>query len=267
MKKTTLKFFVMLSIISLAASCKKEGCTDPNATNYNSEAEKDDGSCVQPTPPTGTATAPGTYIPNFSGEFAALIAIKTITTTTTPIGTFDTEIGTAVAAFTPNAGSTFEQAGTVTCEAENLTLNANNSYIYMIESSNPMGLSFSNPVNWNATGSTWPAFSASTNAGFSTLGELSSGTVNTSTDYTLTSSSITNADSVLFAVYGPDGNVMKVKDGSSTSHTFSAAELSGIGAGSGYIQVVGLNYDPQTIATKNYYLINETVRTKSVTIQ
>ena len=30
----------------LIFSCKKEeGCTDPSATNYNSESEKEDGSC------------------------------------------------------------------------------------------------------------------------------------------------------------------------------------------------------------------------------
>lgn len=43
-----------ISIIGLSlitfVSCKKEGCTDTTATNYNSEAKKDDGSCVYPDP-------------------------------------------------------------------------------------------------------------------------------------------------------------------------------------------------------------------------
>ena len=36
----------------LATSCKKEGCTDPAATNYNADIKEknDDGSCIYPTP-------------------------------------------------------------------------------------------------------------------------------------------------------------------------------------------------------------------------
>jgi hypothetical protein len=36
--------FVFLGALSLT-SCKKEGCTDENAINYNEDAKKDDGSC------------------------------------------------------------------------------------------------------------------------------------------------------------------------------------------------------------------------------
>ena len=44
MKKTIL-FFAVASLVAVT-SCKKKGCTDPTAINYDSEAEKDDGSCV-----------------------------------------------------------------------------------------------------------------------------------------------------------------------------------------------------------------------------
>ncbi len=38
---------ISLAIVSLTTmSCKKEGCTDPDATNYDEKAKKDDGSCV-----------------------------------------------------------------------------------------------------------------------------------------------------------------------------------------------------------------------------
>ena len=43
-----MKLSVMLMAASLVlgtVSCKKKGCTDPTATNYSSEADKDDGTC------------------------------------------------------------------------------------------------------------------------------------------------------------------------------------------------------------------------------
>lgn len=55
------KSFLLIAAVSSVAfvSCKKKGCTDPTATNYSAEAEKDDGSCVSDNTP--TYTVPSTY--------------------------------------------------------------------------------------------------------------------------------------------------------------------------------------------------------------
>ena len=49
MKKTAL-LYVLLVFGAALTSCKKEGCMDPEAVNYNAEAKKDDGTCVFPVP-------------------------------------------------------------------------------------------------------------------------------------------------------------------------------------------------------------------------
>lgn len=41
-----MMFTAVVAVGTLATSCKKEGCTDETATNYDEKAKKDDGSCT-----------------------------------------------------------------------------------------------------------------------------------------------------------------------------------------------------------------------------
>lgn len=266
------KYSIYLATFTFAAlatlSCKKEGCTDSSATNYNADAKKDDGTCVYATDTaTNKAPQPGTYTPSYNGTFATLVGIKTISTTSTPIGSVDTEIGTAVAVFSDNGGTSFLDAGTVSINSNDLSIQSNNSYVFTPSQSQPTGLSLSGNVSWSGTGNGWPSFSGSTSQDFSNVSEISTSDISTGTNYTLTCAGISNADSVYFGIYGPDGSAYFIAAGGTTSHTFSTADVNSIGSGQGYIQVVGLNYDPQSIGGRAYWFINETVRTKSVDIQ
>ena len=60
------KAIALIAPITLTAltfsSCKKEGCTDPTAENYNEKAKKDDGSCLYTEEPTSPSyTTPSTF--------------------------------------------------------------------------------------------------------------------------------------------------------------------------------------------------------------
>ena len=44
--KTFLKSIYLISFSLLIASCSKDGCTDPTATNYNPDATDDNGTCI-----------------------------------------------------------------------------------------------------------------------------------------------------------------------------------------------------------------------------
>ncbi len=58
----TLRFIMTVTVVGsialFSSSCKKrEGCTDPNAINYDSKAKVDDGSCEYPTSTTNPTTS------------------------------------------------------------------------------------------------------------------------------------------------------------------------------------------------------------------
>ena len=57
MKTKVILSTLLIATLSVTTftSCKKKGCVDSNANNYDSEAKKDDGSCTYPTISLSTA--------------------------------------------------------------------------------------------------------------------------------------------------------------------------------------------------------------------
>jgi len=231
------RILLIFNVLAIGVvSCKKQGCTDPLAENYNDKADKDDGSCTYAV---ATAASPTPILPTYTGEFGVLVGIKTVTTTSTPIGNIGTELGTGVAIFSQDGGATNLPAGTLTVTSGNsktLTLNSNNSYVYTPSTTDVTGIDYTgSSVVWTASGGTWPSFTATANQGFGTVQSISSEDVTVSSSYDLTCNGVSNADSIYYAVYGPSGSKIILKAGNTSSHTFSASDLSGLGTGSGFV--------------------------------
>lgn len=74
--KTTLMLLAIASVSLGTVSCKK-GCTDPQATNYDSKAKKDDGSCVVIVDPTDSLiTVTGSITANTTWSSANMYKLE-----------------------------------------------------------------------------------------------------------------------------------------------------------------------------------------------
>ena len=240
----------LLAMIFLAMSLAFTGCNDD-----------DDEDGPDPAPTQNTDTDP---TPSFPMADATLVAVDTKTTQETPLGTFDIFIGTAVGLFF-DANQNLLDAGTVSINGSTLTKNSNNSYTYLPSVTEPEGLSFTTGTDWDVSGSSdFPAFTASPGFDFPSVGDISGGDiVDRSADYTISISSVSDADSIIYVISG----VTKTTAGNVTSCTFSADELAVAPAGPGIIQAAPYAFDDQEFSDKTVYFVKEKVVSKSVTIE
>ena len=80
--KNQFNYLFLITLTIFIASCGKKGCTDPNATNYDPKATKDDGSCEVIAAPTSD-DATFTYSPSSANaniiEFNAVKLMEFLT--------------------------------------------------------------------------------------------------------------------------------------------------------------------------------------------
>ncbi|WP_343634397.1 hypothetical protein [Fluviicola sp.] len=244
MKNSKTTFFVLLCSLSVfMSSCKKENIIPEEPT------------------PAPVSTPAGNTTPVPSNADGVMWAIKSSTT----MQGFTIEIGTAVGLFM-NGTTDLVDVGAVSVNSQNLAKASNNAYTFTPGQTMPTGLDFSSSTNWSvAGGSGHAAFTYDASAlAFPTGSAITSGaTVTKANGYTLTCSTVSDADSTLFVI----GNVSKTVAGSSNSCTFTASELSGLSAGTSVAMIVPYKLMQTTINGKNYYFGKERVNQLAVTIE
>ncbi|MEX2596073.1 MAG: PKD domain-containing protein [Salibacteraceae bacterium] len=247
------------------------GTYNVEVTVENSAGSDSDDENVTIEAEAATAEAPELSFGDADGAFYAINSVST-----QEVGGLETTIklGTAVAWFV-DGGTSFVSVGNVSFANSNvsddLEIQDNNSYVWNESAMSSSGFS-NNGVEWSIQG-------GSGHSAISGLGNLfpfpktkkvaeSSDAISGGSDYTLNHDGpITDADSSIFAVHGPDGSVMRTVNGTTTSVTFSASEMSSVGSGQGILQIASYKITNQELGGKKYYMVNETVASKTVTIE
>ena len=195
--------------------------------------------------------------PDADGFFAA---VNTLTFQSVLGQDIAIEIGTAVGGFFANATKDqYADGGTVSINSKNLEKQSNSIYFFNTTTAD----SWSAPINWAATGgSGFGAFDVTPSLSFPTMCKLTSETtINTSADYTITlGASISNADSVLIILSGPNNTLQKTVEAGWSSYTLTAAEIGNVGASdASLLQLTAYTYTSEDVSGKKIYFINETV--------
>jgi hypothetical protein len=236
-----------LSIIA----CKKEDADPP------------------PTPPPtggGGSTTPNTT-PSFTDADGVLAAVRVFTSQSTPLGPVVITMGVASGTFSNDGFSTFANVGNITCNGVGLTRQANNNYTFTPSATQPTGidLTSTNEVTWNVSGGAgFSTFERTLGGPYPAVAPISSGeTVVRADGYTLSTTSVLGADSVVFTL----GSLVRTLPGSATSCTFSDSELAGLNAGTSIAQIVPYISANETIGGKKIYFVKQVSRSRSITIQ
>ena len=260
--------------------CKKEGCTDPSATNYNPEAKTDNNTCEY----YFESVTDSYYVPIFEEESATLVAIDRgrykIYNKMAMNGLTGFKYG-YIAAFTADNGKNFVSADTVTVTAlkfnfsnhyspQNLFPNNDNTYNPIksqFDITSIIQINFVDTITWKAKGFTWPAFELTATKLIPSMNEINSSAPHLSSNYTLSTGMVSNADSVLFEIHGQNKKIQKLFPGNQLSCDFTTEELKSVGRGPAILKIIAIVYEKKILDGKIYNLLKEREEIKQVFIE
>ena len=223
----------------------------------------------------GTATTPEL---NFRDADGAFYAINTNTVQDAGFGGFEVTItiGTAVAWF--QDGGSFVSVGDVNwnqgSRSESLDYNDGSGAYSWVELSQPSEGFNDNGISWKIDGgSGFPSIGGTGLANlypFPSADEIDedASAISGDDDYILRHDGfISYADSNYFSIYGPSNSILKRVAGNVSQVEFTAAEMASLGKGNAILQVASFNIQSDESTGKKFYMINESVASKTVTIE
>ena len=261
----TIKLIFLIAILSFAFGCKKKGCTDLKAENYNRFATVDDGTCTFNDYSLSKSVVTD-YVPKFNDNSGTLVAIhRGKRYFYSPYGApYDWDFN-YMAHFDEIGNSNYLDCGELKTNLKigdqntyflTFKVNEDNLYHYLGGMNMQSANDFPDTIRYIATGDNWPAFTIKTTLKFPTINEnITPGDINPSTPNKIYLGSVL-ADSIVVQMFGKNGRLVQVLPGNETSCEFSAAEVSSLGKGSVYISITTQNYEIQTVDSRLYHIVN-----------
>ncbi|MBI3518005.1 MAG: hypothetical protein HY062_01425 [Bacteroidetes bacterium] len=255
--KTTFKTLSVLLVATAFAftSCKKSDDTTPEDNTST------------PTPTQASAPAPITSQP--SDADGVCVASKVNVTTSIPMTTItvNVEMGSSTASFyTALGASTLADAGTVKTNDSINVKQSNNAYIFSPKSAT--GITYGSSSKWNISGNgSIPAISYTANGFPSTPSVPNISTVSKGSAFTLSTTSVSSADSLCYQITAGSKSIYKIVSASQTSHTFTSAEMGTLDVTDyAYATITAYKFNNTTVSGKKYYFINLNTANKSIKV-
>lgn len=256
--KTHINFFstLLLASVFTFASCVKKSEPAPEE--------------VAETPTTtGGGSAPAPVVSHPSDANGVCVASKINVTTAVPNTTFVVTVtmGSATGSFYSTAGSsTLDDAGTVTTNDSTHTKQSNNAYLFSPKSAT--GINFSSNSRWNISGNgSIPAITYTAN-GFPSSPTVSNvSSVSKASAFTLSTSSVSNADSLCYQITAGSKTIYKITAASQNSYTFPASEMGTLDVTDyGYATITAYKFNNTTVSSKKIYFINLNTSNRSIKV-
>ncbi len=259
----TIKLTFLIMVLSFAFGCKKKGCMDLKAENYNRFATVDDGACTYNdySLPQSVVTD---YVPKFNDNSGTLVAIDKGYFKTNPLAPADWS-GSFIAHFDEIGNDNYLNCGELKTNLNfhyptvyyNVFKKSESNYYYLVEGYPVSGpQDFPDTIKYIATGDAWPAFIVKTTLKLPTINKnIIPGDIMSTTSYKIDLGSVL-ADSIVVQMFGKNGKLVQVLPGNETICEFSAAEVSSIGKGTVYISITTQNYEIQTVDSRLYHIVN-----------